>query len=86
MKGAWVRIASSVRAWRFAHLFFNRYTGEVCTLEAMRTQAFSEEGSCKHDNSEKAFLSFFRLFRYFRVFRVLSFLRRTLNVILQAWV
>ena len=40
MEGAWVRIASSVQAWRCAPFVFKRSTAKVRTLEAMRTQAF----------------------------------------------
>jgi hypothetical protein len=41
MESAWVRIASSVRA------FVNDTLAKVCTLEAMRTQALSGEDSKK---------------------------------------
>jgi hypothetical protein len=43
MENAWVRIASSVQAWPGALLGFKRLTAEVRTLEAMRTQALSDQ-------------------------------------------
>jgi hypothetical protein len=34
MKGAWVRIASSVQVWRRDPMFFKRFAAEVRTFES----------------------------------------------------
>jgi hypothetical protein len=43
LKGAWVRIASSVRTSAASRLEKQRTHRHARTLEAMRTQAFPEE-------------------------------------------
>jgi hypothetical protein len=47
MKSAWVRTASSVQTWSVCRLKNNRTHRHVCTPEAMRTQALSEERNWK---------------------------------------
>jgi hypothetical protein len=45
MKDAWVRIASSVRTSAVCRLETRSASCHACTLEATRTQAFSEEST-----------------------------------------
>src|SRR5262245_22717529 len=64
MKYAWVRIASSVRTSAASHLKSNGAHRHPCTLEAMRTQAFSEaERLLKHAVDEGAPIFIERLVR-----------------------